>query len=70
MANAYREGSEVSWDWGNGTAEGTVKERYTKEVTKTLKGNEVTREGSEDDPAYLIEQDDGSEVLKLKSELN
>ncbi|HCT34393.1 MAG TPA: DUF2945 domain-containing protein, partial [Sulfitobacter sp.] len=30
---------------------------------------EVTRNGSDDDPALLIEQDDGDEVLKLSSEV-
>tara|TARA_R110002096_G_scaffold14879_2_gene52561 strand:+ start:918 stop:1067 length:150 start_codon:yes stop_codon:yes gene_type:complete len=46
-----------------------VTERFTKSVTRTLKGSEVTRNGSDDDPALLIEQDDGDEVLKLSSEV-
>jgi len=29
----------------------------------------VTKNGSDDCPAYLIEQEDGTEVLKLHSEL-
>ena len=62
-------GDHVSWKWGQGTAEGKVKEKYTQKTTKTLKGTEVTREASEDNPAYLIEQDDGDEVLKSSSEL-
>ena len=64
-----REGSKVKWDWGNGSAEGKVKETYTKEVTKTIKGNEVTRKGEEGNKALLIEQEDGDEVLKLESEV-
>ncbi len=35
-----------------------------------IKGNEVTRNGTQDNPAYLIEQKDGTKVLKLRSELN
>ena len=31
--------------------------------------SEVTRNVSDDDPALLIEQDDGDEVLKLSSEV-
>lgn len=62
-------GDKVEWDWGNGTGTGEVTERFTSKVTRTLKGNEVTREASEDSPAYLIEQDDGDEVLKSSSEL-
>jgi hypothetical protein len=30
----------------------------------------VKRNGTQANPAYLIEQEDGTEVLKLKSELN
>lgn len=69
MAYDYNIGDKVSWEWGQGTAEGTIEERFTSKVTRTLDGNEVTREASEDEPAYLIEQDDGDCVLKSASEL-
>ncbi|MCF7747062.1 DUF2945 domain-containing protein [Sulfitobacter sp. M39] len=62
-------GTKVKWDWGQGTASGKVTDRFIKSVTRTLKGSEVTRNGSDDDPALLIEQDDGDEVLKLSSEV-
>ena len=64
-----RQGSNVRWKWGNGTAEGKVKETYTDQVTKTIDGSEVTRHGEENDKALLIEQEDGSQVLKLESEV-
>lgn len=64
-----REGSKVSWNWGSGTAQGTVKETYAEEVTKTLKGTQVTRKGEQGNLALLIEQEDGDEVLKLTSEV-
>lgn len=67
--NSFQTDQYVQWDWGNGTAEGQVKERFERKVTRTLKGSEVTREGDADNPAYLIRQDDGDEVLKLGSEL-
>ncbi|MGL6340387.1 MAG: HVA1 family protein [Waterburya sp.] len=35
-----------------------------------MKGKKITRKGTKDNPAYLIEQEDGTNVLKLKSELN
>ena len=63
-------GDKVTWDWGDGTAEGTVTEKFTEKVTKTLKGTDVTRNATDDDPAYLIEQSDGDEVLKSASELS
>ena len=63
-------GDKVSWSWGNGTGTGTVKQVYTDKVTKTIKGNEVTRDATEDEPAYLIEQDDGDRVLKSVTEVD
>jgi phage terminase small subunit len=65
-----RTGSPVSWDWGKGTAKGKVKEIYRQAITKEIKGHKITRQGSESNPAYLIEQEDQTQVLKLKSELN
>jgi hypothetical protein len=62
-------GQKVRWKWGNGTAEGKVSEIFTHDVTRELQGTEVTRNASKDEPAYLIEQDDGSEVLKSHSEV-
>ena len=65
-----REGTEVEWKWGNGKAQGKVVETFTKEVTRTIEGNEVTRKGEEGNKALLIEQDDGGKVLKLESEVS
>ena len=65
----YETGTEVSWEWGQGTARGKIAERFTEKVSRTIKGNDVTREASESEPAYLIEQEDGSEVLKSHSEV-
>jgi hypothetical protein len=65
-----REGTQVKWRWGPGTAEGKVAERHTSTVTRTIDGSEITRNGTDDNPALVIEQDDGSRVLKLQSELD
>jgi hypothetical protein len=64
-----RKGTHVKWQWGNGTAEGRVKEVYRERVERTLKGERITRNGSRKDPALLIEQTDGDPVLKLRSEV-
>lgn len=69
MADTFGKGTKVSWKWGNGTATGKIKDIYQEEVTKTIKGSEITRKGSDDNPALLIEQDDGDQVLKLQSEV-
>ena len=68
-SNSFQSDQYVKWDWGNGTAKGQITERFEREVTRTLQGTEITRQGSEDNPAYLIKQDDGDEVLKLGSEI-
>ena len=69
MADSFQTNTKVEWNWGNGTAEGYIRNIFREKVTKTIKGSEVTRNGSEDDPAYLIEQADGTPVLKLHSEI-
>jgi hypothetical protein len=66
----YNEGDRVEWNWGSGTAAGTVQKSFTERVTRTIKGTEVTRDADDDNPAYLIEQDDGDRVLKSESELS
>ena len=66
---AIRTGTSVTWKWGSSWAEGTVKEVHHEEVSRTTKGTKVTRKGSDDDPAYVIEQEDGTIVLKLQSEV-
>ena len=68
-SNSFRTDQYVEWDWGNGKGCGQVKERFEREVTRTLQGTEVTKDGDEDNPAYLIKQDDGDKVLKRGSEL-
>ncbi len=66
---AFRTGQTVKWNWGDGTARGKIKQIYTEPISKTIKGTDVKRNASNDDPAYLIEQEDGDQVLKSKSEI-
>ncbi len=70
MAKTYGEGTMVEWNWGQGTGNGKVVEVYTSDITKTIKGTKVTRKASSDEPAYLIKQEDGDQVLKSHSELS
>ena len=69
-SNSFRTSQYVEWNWGNGTACGQIDERFERKVTRTIEGSEITRNGSEDNPAYLIKQEDGGTVLKLGSELS
>ena len=68
-SNSFRTDQYVEWNWGDGKGSGQVKERFEREVTRTLQGTEVTKDGDGDNPAYLIKQEDGDEVLKRGSEL-
>ncbi|GLQ21161.1 DUF2945 domain-containing protein [Algimonas porphyrae] len=68
--SGYDKGTKVEWNWGNGTGTGKITERFTDDVTRTIKGNDVTRKASPDEPAYMIEQDDGNRVLKSHSEVS
>ncbi len=68
-SNSFKARQHVEWDWGSGTATGQIAERFERDVTRTIKGSEITRNGDSDNPAYLIDQEDGGTVLKLGSEL-
>lgn len=65
----YLEGTMIEWDWGNGTARGEIDSVYTQKRTLKIDGSEVTRNASDDCPAYKIKQDDGQTVLKSHSEV-
>ena len=67
--NSFQTGQYVQWNWGNGTGTGQIEERFEREVTRTLQGSEITKHGDSDNPAYLIKQNDGDQVLKRGSEL-
>ena len=70
MGETIRKGTEVEWKWGSNTATGKVVELHHEKVERTIKGEKITRNGSDDDPAVEIEQSDGTKVLKLRSELH
>lgn len=70
MSEQIRKGTDVEWKWGAGTAQGKVTAVHHQRVERTIKGEKIVRDGSADDPAVEIEQDDGTRVLKLRSELS
>ena len=69
-SNSFQTDQYVEWDWGNGKGKGQIKERFEREVTRTFQGSEVTKDGDEDNPAYLIKQEDGDKVLNRGSVLS
>ncbi|HEX8278021.1 MAG TPA: DUF2945 domain-containing protein [Segetibacter sp.] len=64
-----KKGDKVHWNWGKSQAEGTIKQKSEKTITKKIKGKEVKRNASKEEPAYVIEQQNGTEVVKSESEL-
>lgn len=69
MSEQIRQGTVVEWDWGTGTAHGQVRGVHHERVERTIKGERITRNGTDGDPALEIEQEDGGKVLKLRSEV-
>lgn len=69
MAGVFRTGAKVRWNWGAGTASGKIAERFERRVSRTIAGSRIVRNGTPENPAYLIEQEDGGRVLKRGSEL-
>jgi Hypervirulence associated proteins TUDOR domain len=67
--SGYEIGTTVYWESGGRTAQGKIRERFEDEVTRTIKGTNVTHKASELEPAYLIVHDDGDEVLMSHSEI-
>lgn len=65
----FSAGDHVKWKWGAHWAEGVVREMFTGRVERTIKGARIVRNGEVDNPAYLIVQANGAEVLKKHSEL-
>ncbi|PHN08299.1 hypervirulence associated TUDOR domain-containing protein [Flavilitoribacter nigricans] len=65
-----REGSQVKWKWGQGTATGKVVKTYSEKTEKVIDGEKITRNGESGNKALLIEQEDGQQVLKLESEVD
>lgn len=64
-----KKGETVHWKFGKSEAEGKIKERFTEPVKKKIKGSEVKRKASKDEPAYLIEQKNGNKILRSESEI-
>jgi Hypervirulence associated proteins TUDOR domain len=68
-SKGFIKGQAVTWDLGSGVGQGTIQERYERKVIRRLKHGLVTRYGTPENPAYLIRQTDGDEVLRMGSEL-
>jgi hypothetical protein len=66
---AFEVESSVQWKWMGRWIAGVVKEVHFETVEKTLKEKKIKRNGSKENPAYLVESVAGNQALKLHSEL-
>ena len=51
-----RKGTQVSWKYGTGTATGKIESVHKEHISRKIKGSEITRNGTADDPAQPVEE--------------
>ena len=69
MNTPFIVGDEVGWKWGSGLATGVIKEVRREKTTITSAGKNITRNGTNEDPALIINHKNGNQVLKLAHEV-
>jgi len=66
MANEFKKGDKVEWDYSDNKVEGEVVEKVTKDTV--IKGHQVR--ASEDDPQYRVKSDaSGKDAIHKPEEL-
>ena len=66
----FRKGSSIQWRWLGNTIEGVVIGVFTQPIVREIKSKKIKRNGSEENPAYLVKSAAGNEALNLGSELS
>lgn len=65
----FKVGSKIQWKWLGRNISGTVEKVFEKPITREIKGKQIKRNGSPENPAYLVKSEAGNEALKLGTEL-
>ena len=65
----FKKSARVQWNWLGRSVKGKVLESFAKPVMRVIKGKEIKRNGSAENPAYLVISESGNRALKLGSEL-
>jgi hypothetical protein len=65
----YKKNAPVFWKWLGKNIYGQVVEAHLEPVTREIKGKNIKRNGSAENPAYLVQSEAGNFALKLHSEL-
>ncbi len=66
---SYKRNEDVQWKWLGRFIEGQVKEVYFEPTVQVIKSKSIKRNGSKENPAYLVQSKAGNIALKLHSEL-
>lgn len=66
---SFKINQSVQWKWLGRRIAGQVQEIYFESVTKLIKNKRIKRNGSIENPAYLVKSKAGNLALKLHSEL-
>jgi hypothetical protein len=67
-AQDLKKGDDVTWKYGQGHPKGTVESVETgKAETTTKKGNTLTKNGDEENPAVIIKAATGNNAIKKVS---
>jgi hypothetical protein len=69
MTKCHPPGTDVTWRWGAHVARGRIEQVFTEPVTRTIKGTQVRRNATLENPAYLVTQARGGYALKSHSEV-
>ncbi len=62
-------GAHVTWKWGEQILHGIVQKVFTHRIERTMKGATVTRDASKENPAYLVQLDDGDDIFLSHNDL-
>lgn len=65
----YKVGAKVQWKWLGKAILGQVEAVYLEKATQLIKGKKIVRNGTPENPAYLVKSVAGNLALKLGSEL-
>ena len=66
---SFKIGEMIQWKWLGRSISGVVVEVHVQPVLKKIKDKAIKRNGSNENPAYLVQSEAGNLALKLHSEL-
>ena len=65
----YAVGTKIQWKWLGRYIQGAIREIHLQPMAKVIKEKNIKRNGSKENPAYLVESSAGNLALKLHTEL-